>query len=99
MSSSADLPNPGTEPASPASPVPAGRFFTTSATREDFFQRGGNTDFKTWVNQGEPGLGDTAAPSRQYSLRVSSKLVLETRNYATSVRLGTRYILGFLSFP
>ena len=29
-----DLPNPGIEPGSPASPASVGRFFTTSATRE-----------------------------------------------------------------
>ena len=32
-----DLPNPGTEPVSPASLVLAGRFFTTSATWEAHF--------------------------------------------------------------
>ena len=35
ISSSRDLPNPGIEPASLASPVLASRFFTTSATWED----------------------------------------------------------------
>ena len=40
-----DLSNPGTKPVSLTSPALAGRFFTTSATKLDFFQK---CSFEFW---------------------------------------------------
>ena len=43
-----DLPNPGTEPSSPASPALAGRFFTPAPPGRPVFSQVGDNKYETW---------------------------------------------------